>query len=265
MFFQVPFDHQIHFGLFLKFVCGEGRDLWVPQQEWRQKESAAFGFLPQVRLCKPRCFCLKKPGESAIFAHGMGSNRNSPRNRFIAQMLQEAKLGSLLIDLLSRDETMVDDLSGHYRFDVDLLARRVVGAIDWLQHNPECRDLRVGLFGAYTGAAPVLAAATIRPLRVDAVVSRGGRPDLAELYLSHVHQPTLLIVAAEDTPIINTNRQMIERLGGERRMEIIPGATHLFEEPGALELVAHLTRRWFENHMTHLVKTKSAFMMETIQ
>jgi putative phosphoribosyl transferase len=200
-----------------------------------------------------------------IFAHGMGSNRNSPRNRFIAQMLRESKLGSLLIDLLSRDETMVDNLSGHYRFDVDLLARRVVGTIDWLQHNPECRDLRVGLFGAYTGAAAVLAAATMRSRRVDAVVSRGGRPDLAELYLNLVHQPTLFIVAAEDTPIINSNRQMIERLGGERRMEIIPGATHLFEEPGALELVAHLTRRWFENHLTHLVQVKSAFMMEPMQ
>lgn len=184
-----------------------------------------------------------------IFAHGMGSNRNSPRNRFIAQILQEAKLGSLLLDLLTRDETTVDELAGHYRFDTGLLANRIAGSIDWLLHKPETRELHVGLFGAYTGAAAALTAATLRPTRVEAVVSRGGRPDLATAALFGVTQPTLFIVGGEDTAILAVNRQTINQLAGKRRLEIVEGATHLFEEPGGLEQVARLTKGWFEEHM----------------
>jgi len=192
-----------------------------------------------------------------VFAHGMGSNRNSPRNRFIAQVLREAGLASLLMDLLTRDEMTVDDLSGHYRFDTPLLANRIAGTIDWIQHHEEARKLRIGLFGAYTGAAAALMAATLRPDKVEAIVSRGGRPDLVSEILPQVHQPTLFIVGGEDQPIIEVNRKMIERLPAEKRLEIIPGATHLFEEPGGLELVAHLTKRWFEQHLTRPVKVWS--------
>jgi len=210
-------------------------------------------------------FLPEKAWGMIIFAHGMGSNRNSPRNRFIAKMLQEARMGSLLMDLLTRDETTVDNLSGHYRDDVDLLARRVAGTIDWLEHQDETRNLKVGLFGAYTGAAAVLAAATLRPERVGAVVSRGGRPDLTEALLPQVKQPTLLIVGEEDTQIVSLNRQMVEKLGGKRRLEIVAGGPHLFEEPGALELVGYLTRRWFEHNLQHEEPVKSAFFVETMQ
>jgi dienelactone hydrolase len=194
-----------------------------------------------------------------LFAHGMGSNRNSPRNRFIAQVLREAGLASLLMDLLTRDEMTVDDLSGHYRFDTQLLANRIAGTLDWIQHHDAVRNLqlRIGLFGAYTGAAAALMAAALRPGQVEAIVSRGGRPDLAADILPQVHQPTLFIVGGEDQPIIEVNRKMIERLPGEKRLEIIPGATHLFEEPGGLELVAYLTKRWFEQHITRPVKVWS--------
>jgi putative phosphoribosyl transferase len=210
-------------------------------------------------------FLPEKAWGMIIFAHGMGSNRNSPRNRFIAQMLQEAKMGSLLIDLLTRDETTVDELSGHYRYDVNLLAQRVAGTIDWMEHQDDTRNLKVGLFGAYTGAAAVLAAATMRPGRVGAIVSRGGRPDLTEALLPQIKQPTLLIVGEEDTQIVPINRQMVEKLGGKRRLEIVAGATHLFEEPGALELVGYLTRKWFETHLQHEELVKSAFQVETMQ
>jgi putative phosphoribosyl transferase len=224
-------------GTKMGFECEQS--VWVP----------AAGAALQATMFLPR-----DAWGMIIFAHGMGSNRNSPRNRFIAQLLQEAKLGSLLMDLLTRDETTLDDLSGHLRFDTDLLANRIAGCIDWLSHRSETRELRVGLFGAYTGAAAALTAATLRPTRADAVVSRGGRPDLASASLSRVSQPTLFIVGGEDTSIIAVNRQTINQLAGKRHLEIIPGATHLFEEAGALEDVAQLTKTWFEEHLHRTVR-----------
>jgi dienelactone hydrolase len=185
-----------------------------------------------------------------LFAHGSGSSRFSPRNRFVARVLRDAGLGTLLLDLLSREEEDVDEVTRHYRFDIDLLATRLVAAIDWLQAEAETAGLRIGLFGASTGAAAALVAAADRPRQVGAVVSRGGRPDLANDALPHVDAPTLLIVGERDDVVIALNERARARMHAEVRLEIIPGATHLFEEPGALESVAVLARDWFLAHLT---------------
>lgn len=184
-----------------------------------------------------------------LFAHGSGSSRHSPRNQFVAQVLREAGLATLLIDLLTPQEEERDRLTGQLRFDIDLLSQRVVGATNWLSVNLVTRDLKVGYFGASTGAAAALVAAAERPLAVGAVVSRGGRPDLASSYLTRVEAPTLLIVGAKDTQVIELNRMAFSLLRGEKQFEIIPGATHLFEEPGALEKVAQLASRWFKRYL----------------
>ncbi len=167
-----------------------------------------------------------------LFAHGSGSSRHSPRNRRVAAALREGGLGTLLIDLLTPDEEAVDALTGHLRFDIGLLARRLVVAIDWLGSRPETRGLEVGLFGASTGGGAALVAAAERPRAVAAVVSRGGRPDLAGDALPRVKAPTLLIVGGLDRPVIALNRQAVARMGTEVEVAIIPGASHLFEEPG---------------------------------
>ena len=184
-----------------------------------------------------------------LFAHGSGSSRQSPRNRYVARLLNEGKLATLLIDLLTPDEAVIDVQSAHLRFDIGLLAERLIGATDWLIQYPDSRHLRVGYFGASTGAAAALVAAAERPRVVGAIVSRGGRPDLAGPALARVQAPTLLIVGGDDTPVIELNRQAFTQLRGEKRLAIIPGATHLFEEPGALEQVAWLAREWLERYL----------------
>ncbi len=181
-----------------------------------------------------------------LFAHGSGSSRHSPRNRYVAGVLREAGLATLLMDLLTIDEEAVDARTAHLRFDIDLLAERLVGATDWLAQNPDTRALRLGYFGASTGAAAALVAAAERPDAVHAVVSRGGRPDLAGAALARVKAPTLLIVGGDDIPVIELNRRALAALRAEARLEIVPGASHLFEEPGTLERVAALARQWFE-------------------
>jgi len=184
-----------------------------------------------------------------LFAHGSGSSRFSPRNRYVASVLQEGKLGTLLIDLLTEDEERIDLRTREMRFDIPLLADRLVGVVDWLQDSQETRDLRIGLFGSSTGAAAALMAALRRPRAVGAIVSRGGRPDLAGASLLQVEAPTLLIVGGRDSVVITLNEQAMGQLRVESRLEVVPGAGHLFEEPGALERVAALARDWFERHL----------------
>jgi dienelactone hydrolase len=184
-----------------------------------------------------------------LFAHGSGSSRHSTRNRYVARLLNEVKLATLLIDLLTSDEEKIDQRTAHLRFDIGLLAGRLIGATDWLTQYPDTRDLRVGYFGASTGAAAALVAAAERPQAVGAVVSRGGRPDLAGSALPRVKAPTLLIVGGNDPQVIELNWAALAQLRCEKRLAIIPGATHLFEEPGALDDVARLAREWFETHL----------------
>lgn len=195
---------------------------------------------------------LNLPEESrgiVLFAHGSGSSRHSPRNRYVARVLNEAKLATLLVDLLTTDEEAIDLQTAHLRFDIGLLAGRLVGATDWLTQYPDTRALRIGYFGASTGAAAAIVAAAQRPDAVGAVVSRGGRPDLAGPALARVRAPTLLIVGGNDVEVIELNRRALALLRCEKRLEIVPGATHLFEEPGALEEVARLAREWFERYL----------------
>jgi dienelactone hydrolase len=185
-----------------------------------------------------------------LFAHGSGSSRQSPRNRYVARVLRDAGLATLLMDLLTGEEEVADLETGLLRFDIGLLAERVVAATDWLGRTPETADMRIGYFGASTGAAAALVAAAVRPERVGAVVSRGGRPDLAGSALPRVHAPTLLIVGGLDGPVIGLNRQALAQLGAvEKQLVIIPGATHLFGEPGALEEVARLAADWLTRHL----------------
>ena len=191
-----------------------------------------------------------------VFAHGSGSGRFSPRNQAVADELGRAGFGTLLLDLLTSDEEAEDRRSARLRFDIGLLAKRVVGAIDWLAGEavvgdlpPSLRDLPLGCFGASTGAAAALIAAAERPDRVRAVVSRGGRPDLAGDALRRVTAATLLVVGGRDLEVLRLNRQAQSALAGESRLEVVPGAGHLFEEPGALERVAALTCDWFTQHL----------------
>jgi pimeloyl-ACP methyl ester carboxylesterase len=192
-----------------------------------------------------------------LFAHGSGSSRHSPRNRYVAQLLNEGKLATLLVDLLTAEEEKIDLRTAHLRFDIRLLAERLVGVTDSLTQNPDTRHLRVGYFGASTGAAAALVAAGERPDVVGAVVSRGGRPDLAGQALPRVRAPTLLIVGGNDFQVIDLNRWALRQLRCEKQLVIVPGATHLFEEPGALDEVARLAREWFELHLVQ-VKERAA-------
>ncbi len=187
------------------------------------------------------------PGGQGVvaFAHGSGSGRLSPRNRKVAAVLQQHGLGTLLFDLLTPDEAEDRRLV----FDIALLADRLVGAIDWLCARPSLAGQRIGLFGASTGAAAALVAAAARPAEVAAVVSRGGRPDLASAVLGAVRAPTLLIVGGDDTEVLALNREALRDLRGEKRLTVVPGATHLFEEPGTLDAVARLAADWFALHL----------------
>jgi len=187
-----------------------------------------------------------------VFAHGSGSSRHSPRNRFVAQSLQERGLATLLMDLLTREEEDEDSITREWRFDIELLAQRLVGATDWVGQQAHLPNLPVGYFGASTGAAAALVAAANRPDTVRAIVSRGGRPDLAADSLPLVYSPTLLIVGGHDFGVIALNQQALEQIASEEsRLEIVPNATHLFEEPGALEQVATLAADWFGHWLDH--------------
>ncbi|MBU4518191.1 MAG: dienelactone hydrolase family protein [Gammaproteobacteria bacterium] len=182
-----------------------------------------------------------------LFAHGSGSSRLSTRNRWVAQQLQQHGLATLLFDLLTEKEAADRRLV----FDIPLLAQRVVHAMRWAEQREELAGLRLGLFGASTGAAAALVAAAQKPQRVAAVVSRGGRPDLALAWLPHVQAPTLLIVGGRDEEVLALNRQALSLLRGHKRLEVVPEATHLFEEPGTLDSVAALAAEWFEQHLVH--------------
>ena len=184
-----------------------------------------------------------------LFAHGSGSSRHSPRNRLVAHELERAGLATVLADLLTPEEERLDAQTGQLRFDIGLLSTRVIALVDWATRYDQTAGLPIGLFGASTGAAAALVAAAERPDMVAAVVSRGGRPDLAGDSLRAVRQPTLLIVGGRDERVIELNRQAMTQLAGVVRLEIVPGATHLFEEPDALEQVARLSRDWFARYL----------------
>lgn len=185
-----------------------------------------------------------------VFAHGSGSSRFSSRNRYVAQELQKEGLGTLLFDLLTAEEERIDMITAHLRFDIDLLANRLVSVTNWLFSNPETKNLNIGYFGASTGAAAALIAAKEHANVIRAVVSRGGRPDLAEKALPNVKAPTLLIVGGEDYQVIEMNEWALDRLKVEQKeLKIVPGATHLFEEPGTLEQVANLAGEWFKKYL----------------
>lgn len=195
---------------------------------------------------------LAMPQESKgiiLFAHGSGSSRFSPRNRYVAEKLHTINLSTLLMDLLTNEEEQIDNLTGHLRFDVELLAERLGGATNWLIKNPLTKDLPIGYFGASTGSAAAIIAATKHPTSVDAIVSRGGRPDLAMNYLHEVQAPTLLIVGGNDTIVIKMNQNAFNLLKVEKKIEIVPNATHLFPEPGTLEQVAQLAAAWFDHYL----------------
>ncbi|GAA2403649.1 dienelactone hydrolase family protein [Streptomyces glaucosporus] len=182
---------------------------------------------------------------AVAFAHGSGSSRHSPRNRAVAGVLRDAGLGTLLFDLLTEDEERTDAVTAAHRFDIPLLGRRLVAAVDWLAAHPSTAGLPIGLFGASTGAAAALVAAAQRPERVRAVVSRGGRPDLAGDALDRVDAPVLLIVGGEDREVLRLNEQAAARLAAPCAVHVVPGATHLFEEPGTLDQAAAAARDWF--------------------
>ncbi len=185
-----------------------------------------------------------------LFAHGSGSSRHSPRNRYVASTLHGSGLGTLLIDLLTPEEERVDNVTREHRFDIEMLTNRLSGAVDWLARHSATAELLVGTFGASTGAAAALGAAAERPQRVAAVVSRGGRPDLAGTVLTRVTAPTLCIVGERDEQVLELNRAALTILASpEKKLVIVPGATHLFEEPGTLDEAARLAREWFARHL----------------
>ncbi|MEN3584299.1 alpha/beta fold hydrolase [Streptomyces sp. ZYX-F-203] len=194
---------------------------------------------------------LVVPGEArgaVLFAHGSGSSRLSPRNRAVAAELQRAGFATLLLDLLTPGESREDQVTGRLRFDIGFLAARLTDAVDWAARRPDCSRLPFGLFGASTGAAAALITAADRAARVSAVVSRGGRPDLAGDALAGVRAPVLLVVGGRDEAVLELNRQAAERLSAPHRIEVVPGAGHLFTEPGALERVAEAAVAWFRRH-----------------
>jgi putative phosphoribosyl transferase len=184
-----------------------------------------------------------------LFAHGSGSSRKSSRNRFVAQALRKRQLGTLLFDLLTAAEERRDEVDAHLRFDIPLLASRLVEVTDRMRQSGPGKELSIGYFGASTGAAAALIAAAERPRDIGAVVSRGGRPDLAREALARVCAPTLLIVGGADTTVLDLSRQALEAIQGPKQLVVVPGATHLFEEPGALDEVARLAGDWFVEHL----------------
>jgi len=190
-----------------------------------------------------------RAGGLVLFAHGSGSSRLSPRNQYVAGLLDERRLATLVVDLLTEQEETVDRRTAHLRFDIQLLAERLIAITDWIHGDGEVGSLPLGLFGASTGAAAALVAAARRPQVVRAVVSRGGRPDLGGRMLRDVVAPTLLIVGGRDAPVMRLNQEAMMRMHTEVRLEIVPEATHLFEEPGALDRVGSLAGSWFATHL----------------
>lgn len=184
-----------------------------------------------------------------LFAHGSGSSRYSTRNQYVAKEFNKATIGTLLFDLLTQEEEETDIVTAEYRFNIPLLAERLIGATEWLRNDPKTKRLAFGYFGASTGAAAALIAAAKLPSEISAVISRGGRPDLAGKYLSNVVAPTLLLVGGLDTEVIELNRQAMNQMKVEKKIVIIPGATHLFEEQGTLEEVAKVSIDWFLKHL----------------
>jgi dienelactone hydrolase len=184
-----------------------------------------------------------------IFAHGSGSSRHSRRNQFVASILHESGVGTVLLDLLTRQEERRDAADGQLRFDIEMLTNRLITSVRWVEDHPAAHDQSIGLFGASTGAAAAVGAASILGDRISAVVSRGGRPDLAYEHLRHVTAPTLLIVGERDDAVVRLNKEASLHLRCIKKLSIIPGATHLFEEPGALERVASLAASWFKKHL----------------
>jgi len=185
-----------------------------------------------------------------LFAHGSGSGRFSSRNQYVAKVLNDAGIGTLLVDLLTKEEEEVDVETGEFRFDIGLLSRRLEAATEWLKENPATKGLQIGYYGASTGAAAALIAATRFPEDVRTVVSRGGRPDLAMQHLKRVKVPILLIVGGKDTVVLGLNKKAMEQIPAEKKLKIVLGATHLFEEPGKLGEVAKLSAEWFSLHLS---------------
>ncbi|MBZ5558020.1 MAG: dienelactone hydrolase family protein [Acidobacteriia bacterium] len=196
------------------------------------------------------------PHGIVLFAHGSGSSRHSPRNQYVARELEGRGLATLLIDLLTPREESVDDITAELRFDIPMLAGRLVTIVDWLKRRGDTASLPIGLFGASTGGGAALMAAADRPDEVAAVVSRGGRPDLAGPALAKVKTPTLLIVGALDGPVIQMNRDAMRQMRAEVSLELVPGATHLFAEPGTLEQVAELAGAWLASHLQPALSTR---------
>ncbi len=191
------------------------------------------------------------PGAKGVilFAHGSGSGRFSPRNQYVAKEFNKANIGTLLFDLLTQEEEEEDIVTAEYRFNIPLIANRLIGATEWLRKDPKTKKLSFGYFGASTGAAAALIAAAKLPNEIAAVVSRGGRPDLAGEYLSVVMAPTLLLVGSLDTEVIELNQEAMDQMTAEKKLVLVPGATHLFEEPGTLEVVAKLSAEWFLRYL----------------
>lgn len=194
-----------------------------------------------------------------IFVHGSGSSRFSVRNKYVAEQLNQNGMGTLLLDLLTKEEQDIDEQTMRFRFDIQLLAKRTILAVRWAARQPDLQDLPIGLFGASTGAAAALITAAALKGQIAAVVSRGGRPDLADDALGKVEAPTLLIVGAEDHTVLDLNMRAAKRMHCVHRLQIVPGATHLFEEPGALEQVGAMAGEWFVEHMHALVRTGSSW------
>jgi putative phosphoribosyl transferase len=205
--------------------------------------------VPQVGVLGADLTVVRREGPVVVFAHGSGSSRHSPRNRAVARRLHDAGFGTLLLDLLTQEEDAREQRGGQLRFDVDVLADRLVGAVGWLTTQPDPHPGARGYFGASTGAAGALVAAARQGDQICAVVSRGGRPDLAGDLLPLVSAPTLLVVGERDPVVRDLNEQALMRLRCPRALEVVPGATHLFEEPGALERVADLAVAWFDRHL----------------
>ena len=191
------------------------------------------------------------PNSKAVvtFAHGSGSSRFSPRNQYVAKSFNDNGLATLLVDLLTTEEEQIDMSTAEYRFNIDLLAQRLIAATEWLKLDPSTQNMAFGYFGASTGAAAALMGAAKLPEDIKAVVSRGGRPDLAAAYLGEVRAPTLLLVGGDDPEVIELNQQALDLISVEKKLVIIPGATHLFEEPGKLDEVAKLSVDWFRRHL----------------
>ena len=206
--------------------------------------------IPVVEVVVEGTLTLPPGAKSVVlFAHGSGSSRFSTRNQYVAKELNKATIGTLLFDLLTQEEEETDIVTAEYRFNIPLLAERLIGATEWLRNDPKTKRLAFGYFGASTGAAAALIAAAKFPSEISAVVSRGGRPDLAGKYLPNVVAPTLLLVGGLDSEVIDLNRQAMNQMTAEKKMVIIPGATHLFEEQGTLEEVAKVSIDWFLKYL----------------